>query len=209
VRGCRPRDPGVEPVEYLWQPRGSYFYLLREIALAESSRETRKIYSRYFALSPAYPVTPSPRHPALFIRRNRRPPSRVFSSSFLRACGFPSRSPVPLRPGARWCTQGKTPARLSPRGGPLLSSALRESARVFERRQRDMLMPIGAVKSWATAESRISIKAIEKDAGGWPLPSLPPAPSFAILLFTVQLGPGRGENAPRTRIPAADDRRRA
>jgi len=70
-------------------------------------------------------------------------------------------------------------------------------------------MPIGAVKSWATAESRISIKAIEKDAGGWPLPSLPPAPSFAILLFTVQLGPGRGENAPRTRIPAADDRRRA
>lgn len=85
LSGGGDRNPGVGPVEYLWRPRDSYFYLVREIALAESSRETRKIYPRYFALSPAYPVLPSlalslsfslpPRasaltpHPALFIQR--------------------------------------------------------------------------------------------------------------------------------------------
>lgn len=99
------RNPGVEPVEYLWRPRGSYFYLVREIALAESSRETRKIYPRYFALSPAYPALPSltlftppsgailasrspplALHPALFIQRAlSRALCRVFSGVSVRA----------------------------------------------------------------------------------------------------------------------------
>lgn len=98
------RNPGVEPVEYLWRPRGFYFYLVREIALAESSRETRKIYPRYFALSPAYPTLPShpfcpiPPAPSPFAPActssgpfySESPLSRALSRVFGRscACGF-------------------------------------------------------------------------------------------------------------------------
>lgn len=143
---------------------GSYFYLVREIALAESSRETRKIYPRYFALSPAYPALPplpppypsvlAP-HPALFIRR-------VSFSLLLRPC--PPFSRFSVRALFRALSllfgqgQGGKRRRLSTRERSLLSR--RGRIRVFERHQRDMLMPVGAMKSWP-AESRISIKAIE------------------------------------------------
>lgn len=77
------RHPGVQPVEYLWRPRGTYFYLVREIALAESSRETRKIYPRYFALSPAYPDSfPLPIQPFLF--SPSYPLSHVFARPYVR-----------------------------------------------------------------------------------------------------------------------------
>lgn len=107
LSGGAGRNPGVEPVEYLWRPRGSYFYLVREIALAESSRETRKIYPRYFALSPAYldSFLPSPLHPALFIQPIVL--CRVFSH--IPTCGFISLS-VSFR-------TGKNGARLLPREG--------------------------------------------------------------------------------------------
>lgn len=72
--GVPAKNPGVEPVEYLWRLRGSYFYLVREIA--ESSRETRKIYLRYFALSPAYPA---------FLPPYPLPPPTVTSGSFYSA----------------------------------------------------------------------------------------------------------------------------
>lgn len=147
------RNPGVEPVEYLWRPRGSYFYLVREIALAESSRETRKIYPRYFALSPAYPDSfpPAPSlHPALFIQLIVL--CRVFSH--VPTCDFVSLSVSLLalsrrEKRRRVFHREKVPFIFAPR-----------IRRVFERRQRDMLMLVGAMKFWAVAESRISIKAI-------------------------------------------------
>jgi len=149
LSGGAGRNPGVEPVEYLWRPRGSYFYLVREIALAESSRETRKIYPRYFALSPTYPDSfpPPPLHPALFIQLIVL--CHVFSH--IPTCGFISLSVSFLagkNDGASFTE--KVPFIFAPR-----------ICRVFERRQRDMLMLVGAMKFWAMAEFRISIRAIE------------------------------------------------
>jgi len=187
-------------VEYLWQPRGSYFYLLREIARLRRARGRPEKYTPVISLylQPIRSLPPRGIRPFLFgetvARRrafsHRRPCERAVFRSTL------SRRSLAAR--------GKNAgASFTARRSPFIF-ALRESARVFERRQRDMLMPIGAVKSWATAESRISIKAIEKDTGGWPLSLPPPVAAFVILLFSVQLGPGHGENAARTRIPAAD-----
>lgn len=143
LSGGAGRNPGVEPVEYLWRPRGSYFYLVREIALAESSRETRKIYPRYFALSPAYSVSfppPFPSssfHPALFIQ----PIVLCHVFSHVPMCGFVSlsvsfrvRSHMEKRQHVFY--REKVPFIFAPR-----------ICRVFERRQRDMLMLVGAMKS--------------------------------------------------------------
>lgn len=164
LSGGAGRNPGVEPVEYLWRPRGSYFYLVREIALAESSRETRKIYPRYFALSPAYPDS-FPQPSRLSIRPFLFSPSSSVACfrTFLRAVS--SRSPSLFALGRKEKRQRvfyreKVPFIFAPR-----------IRRVFERRQRDMLMLVGAMKSWAVAESWISIKAI--------------VVPFAILLFTA------------------------
>lgn len=160
LSGGAGRNPGVEPVEYLWRPRGSYFYLVREIALAESSRETRKIYPRYFALSPAYPD--SFLSPRLFIRSFLFSLCRV--CSHVSTCGF-----VSLSISFRVRSQGKTAARLLPRKGPFylraedLPSLWTSPARHANARWRDEIL--------GGAESRISIKAI--------------AVPFAILLFTA------------------------
>lgn len=145
LSGGAGRNPGVEPVEYLWRPRGSYFYLVREIALAESSRETRKIYPRYFALSPAYPDSFPPSSPVSSsgpFYSAHHPPSRVFARPYM--CGFVSLSVSLFALGRR----EKKRQRVFYREKVPFIFALR-ICRVFERRQRDMLMLVGAMKFWA------------------------------------------------------------
>lgn len=149
--GAPVENPGVEPVEYLWRPRGSYFYLVREIALAESSRETRKIYPRYFALSPAYPAFLLPFHPSpRYIRSFLFSESVVLCRALLAACGRPPSRSVCRSPRAPNRREKKTKTRVFHRARKSLLSSRRGSIEVFERRQRDMLMPVGAMKFWAS-----------------------------------------------------------
>lgn len=111
------------------------------------------------SVAPSHPRHPTPMrspHPALFIQRASRPPSRVFVRFYVRF-------PLSLSLFSRASSEGKTTASFTAEKVPFIFA--RRIRRVFERRQRDMLMPVGAMKSWAM-ESRISIKAIEGPARG-------------------------------------------
>lgn len=149
TRGRRSKTQGSNPWN-IYGDRGSfYFYLVREIALAESSRETRKIYPRYFALSPVYPDPLSPRRSirlflfgkpdVLSVARFRTILHGFFSRGEKRRCFSYARRKIPF----------------------IFASRIRWGA--FECHQRNMLMPVGTMKarSWTAMESRISIKAIE------------------------------------------------
>lgn len=148
LSGSAGRNPGVEPVEYLWRPRGSYFYLVREIALAESSRETRKIYPRYFALSPAYPDSFLPSSPSGPFYSAHRPLSRVFAHPYVR-------SRLALRLFSRW----KSGTLLLPREGPFYlraedpSSLWTSPARHANARWRDEILGDGGIPDFNKGDS--------------------------------------------------------
>lgn len=146
--GALARNPGVEPVEYLWRPRRLLFLFgTRNRACGELAWNPKNIPPLFRFISslsgPLLPLAPS----GPFYSANRNVLSVARFRTILHA--FSSRA---RKNGGAFLTgRRKIPF--------IFASRIRRGA--FERRQRNMLMPVGTMKSWTAVESRISIKAIE------------------------------------------------